>query len=125
MAPIDYSRFDDIDTSSSDDDEDGDETELEAGDVATIDQLLDSNFTICSACELAHHTQRRVHGLVTETQARAMYRASNPLNNEDARPRRRRVALVKDDPNDAFFPPIFIASEEEPTASTPSPEKTR
>ena len=33
MAPIDYSRFDDIDTSSSDDDEDGDETELEAGDA--------------------------------------------------------------------------------------------
>ena len=41
MAPIDYSRFDDIDTSSSDD-EDGDDTELEAGDAPSVVQLIDS-----------------------------------------------------------------------------------
>ena len=63
-------------------------------------------------------------GLVTETQARAMYRASDPLNNEDARPRRRRVALVKDDPNDAFFPPIFTERKKSNSRATEK-EKTR
>ena len=132
MAPIDYSRFDDIDTSSSDD-EGGDETELEAGDVPSIDQLIDSFHQIFPAgpeLGLSPHTMAsNLHGLLTETQARAMYRALNPLNNEDARPRRRRVALVKDDPNDAFFPPIFTerkkrnsrAAEKKKTRRTKEP----
>ena len=121
MAPIDYSRFDDIDTSSSDDDEDGDETELEAGDAPPIDQLFDF-FRARRAEEMPMLS--RV-GLVTETQARAMYRASDPLNNEDARPRRRRVALVKDDPNDAFFPPIFTERKKRNSRATEKKKKTR
>ena len=126
MAPIDYSRFDDIDTSSSDD-EDGDDTELEAGDAPSIDQLLDSFHQIFTGHpdpELGQDGVLSRLGLLTETQARAMYRASDPLNNEDARPRRRRVALVKDDPNDAFFPPIFTERKKSNSRATEK-EKTK
>lgn len=128
MAPIDYSRFDDIDTSSSDD-EGGDETELEAGEILpSIDQLLDSFHQIFTGHpdpELGQDGVLSRLGLLTETQARAMSRASDPLNNEDARPRRRRVALVKDDPNDAFFPPIFTERKKRNSRATEKKKKTR
>ena len=131
MAPIDYSRFDDIDTSSSDD-EDGDDTELEAGDAPSIVQLIDSFHQFfpghpdpdCPPWLGQDGVLSRL-GLLTETQARATYRASDPLNNEDARPRRRRVALVKDDPNDAFFPPIFTERKKRNSRATEKKKKKK
>lgn len=130
MAPIDYSRFDDIDTSSSDD-EDGDDTELEAGDAPSVVQLIDSFHQLVGHPDpdcppwLGQDGVLSRLGLLTETQARATYRASDPLNNEDARPRRRRVALVKDDPNDAFFPPIFTERKKRNSRATEKKKKTR
>ena len=75
MAPIDYSRFDGIDTSSSDD-EDGDDTELEAGDAPSVVQLIDSFHQLVGHPDpdcppwLGQDGVLSRLGLLTETQAR-------------------------------------------------------
>ena len=133
MAPIDYSRFDNIDTSSDteDDDAEDDIEELlaEVEDGFSPEDVLDMASIIDSA------VMRTFGGdvLPTDVLPPLHIRAGDSMFDgiarrireyEDARPQRRRVALVANDVNDRFFPPI-LPKKKSKSHSTPTPGKQK
>ena len=134
MAPIDYSRFDNIDTSSDteDDAEDANIEELlaEVEDGFSPEDVLDMASIIDSA------VMRTFGGdvLPTDVLPPLHIRAGDSMFDgiarrireyEDARPQRRRVALVANDVNDRFFPPILPKKKSKSHSTPPGKQKQK
>ena len=134
MAPIDYSRFDNIDTSSDTDDdaEDANIEELlaEVEDGFSPEDVLDMASIIDSA------VMRTFGGdvLPTDVLPPLHIRAGDSMFDgiarrireyEDARPQRRRVALVANDVNDRFFPPILPKKKSKSHSTPPGKQKQK
>ena len=135
MAPIDYSRFDNIDTSSDTDDDAED---------ANIEELLaqvEDGFSpedVASMASIINSAVLRTFGgdvdIMTDVLPPLHIRAGDSMFDgiaarireyEDARPQRRRVALVANDVNDRFFPPILPKKKSKSHATPPGKQKQK
>ncbi|MDA9080488.1 zinc finger MYND domain-containing protein [Candidatus Dependentiae bacterium] len=135
MAPIDYSRFDNIDTSSDTDDdaEDANIEELLAQvedgfspeDVASMASIIDSAVlrTFGGDVDIMTDVLPPLHIRAGDSMFDGI--AARIREYEDARPQRRRVALVANDVNDRFFPPILPKKKSKSHATPPGKQKQK
>jgi len=136
MAPIDYSRFDNIDTSSDTDDDDAEDANIEEL-LAEVEGGFSPEAVLDMASIIDSAVARTFGGdvdIMTDVLPPLHIRAGDSMFDgiaarireyEDARPQRRRVALVANDVNDRFFPPILPKKKSKSHATPPGKQKQK
>ena len=136
MAPIDYSRFDNIDTSSDT------ETTMRRMRISrNFWREVEGGFSpeaVLDMASIIDSAVARTFGgdvdIMTDVLPPLHIRAGDSMFDgiaarireyEDARPQRRRVALVANDVNDRFFPPILPKKKSKSHATPPGKQKQK